>query len=191
MADEQAWCSELFGLIGEKALLRFDANGAWNCVQAESWLKFLSLSAVPIDYVEQPLPVGQEQLMAEMAQAHGVRVALDESIVAYQDLDRWLDLFPKGPFVIKLALLGSLQRLRAWREHHPELQLIYSSAFETFLGMEGGLRLAASDPYCGTALGYGVSHYWENDHWQQHASGPEMDLLKLKGESMQGLWQRL
>ena len=189
LSDELDCCQQLLSKIDGKAKLRLDANGAWTRAQAETWLK--NLPSHSIDYLEQPLPVGEEGVMAELAEAYPLTIALDESVLSDHDLATALRLFPQGPFVIKPALLGSVSAIQLWRKQHPQVSLIYSSAFETVLGVEASLRLAASDPNAQQALGYGVSHYWNKSFLNCHTAGPSIRILSWSSSDFEKLWQQL
>ena len=82
--------------------LRLDANGGLSELDFKDWLEFLE--GKPIDYLEQPLGVGLENRMLEVAEPFSTPLALDESIAGADSLRRWCN-WP-GPLVVKPSLLG-------------------------------------------------------------------------------------
>jgi O-succinylbenzoate synthase len=103
---EQAIFGELATRLPEGARLRLDANGGLSVECLESWLSFLQAHRGRVDYLEQPLAVGEEAVMARCSEASGIPIALDESLHGADGL-RWLEAraWP-GPLVVKPALAG-------------------------------------------------------------------------------------
>ncbi len=91
---ERHLCAELFKLLHGKGILRLDANAGLSREDAEAWLAFLE--DYPVEFLEQPLPPGEEKHMAALANRYAVPVALDESLCGPGELARWSELFPKG-----------------------------------------------------------------------------------------------
>ena len=81
--------------------------------------------------------------MGDYMEASGIGIALDESLNG-RDRVRWLK--PNawaGPLVIKAPLMGELSQL-ADRLAPVAEQVVFSSIFETGIGLENSLRLADS-----------------------------------------------
>ncbi len=101
---------------------------------------------------------GAERRVRQLAASREVPVALDESLVTVEGVQvtlqhlRWF-----GPLVLKGALLGYpddlLRALEAARN-----PLVFSSVFETGIGLHAGLRLAA-EAGAREPVGYGTLAY--------------------------------
>ena len=154
---ERALVARLLARLPAGGRLRLDANGTLEEAVLGDWLAFLA-GEDGIDFLEQPLPVGAEGAMQAKAAAAGVALALDESVVAGRlasvvETARWT-----GPLVLKGSLLGDPRALV--RELAPRRQRkVFSSAFETALGLVGNLRLAARAG-ADEAVGFGTLAYF-------------------------------
>lgn len=125
--------------------IRFDANASLSVAQLEQWLDLLSLYPEQVDYIEQPLVCGEEGTMARYMEASGVTIALDESLNGVGG-HRWLEPSAwSGVLVIKAPLLGDVTALVAQLESVAE-KLVFSSVFETGIGLENSLCLADALP---------------------------------------------
>ena len=91
--------------------------------------------------------------MGDYMEASGIGIALDESLNG-TDRDHWLkpNAWP-GVFVIKAPLMGELSQL-ADRLAPVAEQVVFSSVFETGIGLENSLRLADSLPQVFRPIGY-------------------------------------
>ncbi len=131
--------------------LRLDANGGLKPAEMKRWLAVLSEFRGKIEYLEQPLAVGQELAMAEVARASGIPIALDESLNGRSGA-HWLDAW-EGPLVIKPLLMGDINALI--RRLQPlAARLILSSVFETGVGLENVRVLAGALPELNYATGF-------------------------------------
>ncbi|MBC2595595.1 o-succinylbenzoate synthase [Ruficoccus amylovorans] len=187
---ERALCAELFKLLHGHGILRLDANAGLSREETEAWMAFLE--DYPVEYLEQPLPPGEEAFMAALAGRYSVPVALDESLCGPGALERWSGLFPQGPFIVKPALIGRVEDYRAWRAFHPGVRVIYSSVFETAIGIENALRLAALDEHCAEAAGFGtLESFPHEDQLGWHTYGPSLTAGTLDAAACEELWKRL
>ena len=141
--------------------LRLDANGSLDLAAARTWLEFVR-SEPRIQFLEQPLPVGH----AGYASLGTAKVALDESFLTPAGL-AW-----DGPVVVKPLLVGDWDRFLAWRQAEPTRAVTYSSCFETAIGRQGALWLAAQDLSTG-AVGFDTLGRFEMDGRDRHVGGPE------------------
>jgi O-succinylbenzoate synthase len=150
---EQAIFGELATRLPEGARLRLDANGGLSVECLESWLSFLQAHRGRVDYLEQPLAVGEEAVMARCSEASGIPIALDESLHGADGL-RWLEAraWP-GPLVVKPALAGDDRRLIE-RLRPVARQVVLSSVFETQVGLENALHLADQLPGLNRVIGF-------------------------------------
>jgi O-succinylbenzoate synthase len=150
---EQAIFRELVALLPVGGRLRLDANGGFSMAALESWLRVLQQFPKQVEYLEQPLAVGQEAAMAQLAASSCVPIALDESLHSEGGL-RWFETDAwSGPLVVKPALMGAagtlVERLRP-----VAAQVVLSSVFETSVGLENTLRIADQLPDYNLAIGF-------------------------------------
>jgi len=148
-------------LRGFNGTLRLDANGSLDLAAARHWLEFVR--AEPrVEFLEQPLPVGH----AGYASLGTDKVALDESFLTPAGLS-W-----DGPVVAKPLLVGDWDKFLAWRRSQPQRRVAYSSCFETAIGRQAALWLAAQDGAAG-AVGFDTLGRFEMDGRERHVGGPE------------------
>jgi O-succinylbenzoate synthase len=138
--------------------LRLDANGSLDLQAARRWAELVRAEE-RIEFLEQPLPVGH----LGYASIGPVKIALDESFLTPAGL-AW-----DGTVVVKPLLAGDWDDLLAWRAAHKGV-VVYSSCFETAVGRQGALWLAAQDPAAGT-VGFDTLGRFEHDGRDQHAPG--------------------
>jgi O-succinylbenzoate synthase len=153
IAKEITTARTLLDSLPSTVRLRFDANAGLVANELEQWLEFLIPYRPRVDFIEQPLACGQEALMANYMEATGIGIALDESLNG-SDRERWLK--PNawaGVLVIKAPLMGELSQL-ADRLAPVAGQVVFSSVFETGIGLENSLRLADSLPQLFRSVGY-------------------------------------
>lgn len=153
--------AEIRGLLARfDGALRLDANASLDLAAARTWLEFVR-GEPRIEFLEQPLPVGH----AGYASLGAAKVALDESFLTPAGL-AW-----DGPVVVKPLLVGDWDRFRAWRQAEPSRSVVYSSCFETAIGRQGSLWLAAQDRTA-TAVGFDTLGRFERDGRDRHLGGP-------------------
>lgn len=152
--------------------LRLDANGALDLETAKRYLDFLDTQ--PIAFLEQPLAAGQEAAMLALADQHTTPIAWDESIGCIRAIKAAEAKGFRGVYVIKPSILGSLDEFLSWREAGPAKTLVYSSAFESSLGIDRILRLAATDPLPVLPLGLGPLAYYQPSPLVWHSFGPKL-----------------
>lgn len=170
---ELAIFEELVSLLPMGAKLRLDANGGLTWQQADTWLRVCD--GYKIEYLEQPLPPNQFDLMLRLSQRHETPIALDESVATLNQLQTCYQQNWRGIFVIKPPIAGSPIQLRHFCQTH-SLDIVWSSVFETPVArryIETHLMTALPSD---RATGFGVEH-WFRDHWQYDAADQ--------------LWQRL
>ena len=156
--------------------LRLDANGSLDLQTARRWAEFARAQA-QVEFLEQPLPVGHPGY----ASLGPDKIALDESFLTPGGID-W-----SGTIVVKPLLAGDWDDLLAWRATH-EGNVVYSSCFETAIGRQGALWLAAQDAAAGT-VGFDTLGRFENDGRDRHAHGPSAG--GLPSYDWAGFWHDL
>jgi O-succinylbenzoate synthase len=189
---EAALLEKLIARLPAHALLRLDANGALNLREWKFWcgaLKSLGPATRAIEFFEQPGMFRLDNL--RWAATAPVPVALDESVTAssarhHSSLKKW-----PGPLVIKPSLWSGLDDFIRWRVR---TDLVYSSVFETSVGLHILLNLAATDARAGNrALGLGTLDAFADDGLQlpTHAPGPMLAPAKLSSADFLPLWNQL
>lgn len=159
LQDELQLLTQLVTLLPPDCRLRLDANGGLTYTQAQRWLD--RCDASQIEFLEQPLPPDQLALMQELAANSVAPIALDESVSTMTQLQSCYNSGWRGIYVIKPAIVGSPTQLRQFCQHHP-IDAVFSSVFETAIGRQAGLQLAAELGNRDRAMGYGTTH-WFND----------------------------
>lgn len=159
-AEEQAILADLLAQLPADVTLRLDANGGWNWQTACQWLQWLQTWAADrIEFVEQPLPAGEDHRLIALARAFAVPLALDESVVSWQHLQRWQQRQWPGLYVLKPALFGAPERLNSLlAQGLRREQLVFSSALEGAIARTAIFhQLNAWLPQ--HALGFGVERW--------------------------------
>jgi O-succinylbenzoate synthase len=154
--------------LPNSAKLRLDANGGLSYEEAKLWLGRCDNFKSRIEFIEQPLPVGDFEGMLELSECFESAIALDESVATLQQLESCFQQGWRGIFVIKPAIVGSPSRLRQFCQQH-QLDLVFSSVFETAIGRQAALQLAAELSPQNRAVGFGTNHYFapEESNWLQ------------------------
>ena len=168
--------------------IRLDANGALDLESAIAWGE--RLANIPqIEYLEQPLPLNQMLAYKELQKVTTTPIAFDESTTHLPDLSAMTAGGWDGYIVCKPLIHGPLDTIANWRRIFPG-KLSFSSVFETAIGMEILLQIAAEDEEP-LALGAGTLAYFEDDGFSLHPVGPELTPGKVSLEDMQTLWRQL
>jgi O-succinylbenzoate synthase len=147
--------------------LRLDANGGLSYEEANLWLwtcdniKANQEISVEIEFIEQPLPVGQLERMLELSMFYGTAIALDESVATFNQLVTCYQQGWREIFVIKPAIVGSPSRLRQFCQQH-KIDAVFSSVFETAIARQAALQLAAELSQHNRAVGFGITHFFEH-----------------------------
>ncbi len=123
----------------DEMILRVDANGAFTKENVREKLK--SLSEFNIHSIEQPIEVGQWELMAELCQENILPIALDEEligIISAEDKVRLLDKIKPQYIILKPSLHGGILSSKEWIELAEERNIGWwmTSALESNLGLE-------------------------------------------------------
>ncbi|MBD2088189.1 o-succinylbenzoate synthase [Trichocoleus sp. ST-U3] len=167
IADELKIFQRLTQTLPEGVKLRLDANGGLSYEEANLWLwtcdnvKAEELP-VEIEFLEQPLSVAQFQGMAELSMCYATAIALDESVATIDQMEAAYRDGWRGIFVIKPCIAGSPSRLRQFCQQH-EIDAVFSSVFETAIGRQAALKLAAELSRHNRAVGFGINHWFDED----------------------------
>ncbi|MEM8603278.1 MAG: o-succinylbenzoate synthase [Cyanobacteria bacterium P01_H01_bin.121] len=145
------------------ARLRLDANGGLNLDTTHQLLNLCDrLPAGTIEFVEQPLPPAQFAELLAIAQTYRTPIALDESVASLEQLHACHAADWPGIYVLKASILGSPTELDALIRD-ANLDVVFSTVFETSIGRQHCLHLAAAIANPNRALGFGTQHWFEDD----------------------------
>ncbi|MBO3460222.1 o-succinylbenzoate synthase [Aetokthonos hydrillicola Thurmond2011] len=158
LADELEVFYELVKALPSDAKLRLDANGGLSFIEAVEWLKVCD----GIEFLEQPLAVSEFDAMLDLSRQYSTKLALDESVANFQQLQVCYQRGWRGIFVIKPAIFGSPKLLRQFCGNH-EIDAVFSTVFETPIGRRFGLKLTAELTKNDRAAGFGVAHWFAED----------------------------
>lgn len=165
--------------------LRLDANGGLNFKTAQEWLKLAEHSA--IEFIEQPLEPTQRDELMKLTEVSSTRIALDETVATSNELIELSELGWKGIFVVKPSRLGNLEKFLNWRSQSPR-EIVYSSALETSVGTELGLKLASLDLNNSRAIGYGVGQWFIEDSLYIHPESPTLKAGLITNTQLQQIF---
>ncbi|WP_017315793.1 o-succinylbenzoate synthase [Mastigocladopsis repens] len=159
---------ELLTQIPASAKLRLDANGGLSYEEANLWLRTCdNIKAdhelpIEIEFIEQPLSVDEFEAMLELSYCYETAIALDESVATLNQLTSCFKQGWREIFVIKPGIVGSPSRLRQFFQQH-EIDAVFSSVFETAIGRQAALELAAQLSQRNRAVGFGVNHWFAQE----------------------------
>lgn len=191
LEQEFAWLNRLIEELPPQGQLRLDANGGLRPESFKRWLE--QLESIPqFEFLEQPLPPAEQDMMLEASRPHGIQIALDESVSQLDSLLKSLISGWTGLLVIKPSIVGSPFQYLQWQAGW-ERDFVFSSAFETAIGMESALRLIAQVPQRERirSLGFGTNAYFEDDGFSLHGNLPEISAGVIELEAFEALWKRL
>lgn len=99
----------------EEVVLRVDANGAFDARSAPAIL--VRLAELGVESIEQPVPAGLYEVMAELCADPPLPIALDEDLIGHNTYDAKVDLLdavkPQA-IVIKPSLVGGWKAAHDW-----------------------------------------------------------------------------
>ena len=98
--------------------------------------------------------------MQELSNSYSTPIALDESIANFQQLEFCFHQGWGGIFVIKPAIIGSPFRLKEFCKKH-QIDIVFSSVFETEIGRKAALKLAAELSTNNRAVGFAINHFFQ------------------------------
>lgn len=160
-----------------KLELRVDANGAWNADDA--FEKLRDLNRFSLHSIEQPVPAGADELMAEVCAKSPVPVALDEALIGLNPERDALRIFKHirpAYLVFKPTLIGGFSVADAWIQQARK----YNTGWWATSALESNIGLSAIAQWCGE---------YQNPLHQGLGTGALFEenfpsALNLKGEEM-------
>ncbi|HAV14277.1 MAG TPA: o-succinylbenzoate synthase [Opitutae bacterium] len=178
---------ELVEIMPKGAQLRLDANGSLDLETLQRLLVAIAPVVDKIEYVEQPLAVGHESVMAEMMAASGVSIALDESLNGEAGCD-WLERW-QGPLVVKPALMGDVSQLLCRLKPVAD-RVILSSVFETGVGLHNAFTLGNRVGASQRAVGFDTLEPFD-DALQPMKPAPVLDSQQCSFMDLENIWKTL
>jgi L-alanine-DL-glutamate epimerase-like enolase superfamily enzyme len=135
--------------VGPAVALRLDVNGAWDLPTAEDRIE--AVARFDLDYVEQPLPPGDDDALAELRRRVSVPIAADESVESVRAARDLVERDAADTLVVKLARIGgpSAAREIADLASARGVGLVLSNLFETGVGIAASMVVAAVLPVLG------------------------------------------
>jgi o-succinylbenzoate synthase len=127
-------------VLDRSVALRLDANRRWTLEQANSFLN--RVAGLDIEYIEEP--INNLRMLPELQGSTPVPIALDESLSEYFATGMQTRFVPAA-VVLKPSLVGGWGKclnLHKWAQSR-RVKVVISSAFESAVGMEGLMHLAA------------------------------------------------
>ncbi len=124
--------------------LRLDANGAWS--EAEAWRALEQLSALDIEFIEQPLAANQLAEASRLRSARLVPIAADEAAANEADVARLIAHGAADWIVVKPAAAGGLRaadRIVA-KAREAGLGIVVTSLLDSAIGVAAALHFAVS-----------------------------------------------
>jgi O-succinylbenzoate synthase len=161
MESELRWFDQLVQALPPSAQLRLDANGGLTQNQAEQWLQVADQAGI-VEFMEQPLPPEEFDVIKAMHDQYKTAIALDESVATLNQLKTCYQQGWRGIFVIKAAIAGSPTQLRQFCQAH-DLDVVFSSVFERAIARIAVLNLAVELSHPHRAVGFGVNHWFVED----------------------------
>jgi O-succinylbenzoate synthase len=198
LGDELALFDDVCAALPPGGKLRLDANGAWDRRAAERWLE--RCAERPVEFVEQPCFAGPSEsvrtrargddTLLGLAEDFPTPLALDESLVCEEDLERWLGAGWRGVFVVKPALFAD-PRAALDRLQQAKAEVVFSSALETALGARTALRLAFQWPGTPRALGFGVWPLFSDSRFDGGYAAPFVHRADVDRIDAEAIWTAL
>lgn len=198
VAGELGILDDLCAALPTGARLRLDANGAWEPRHAHRWLE--RCAERPVEFVEQPCfaPPGQgdaarrraEDALLGLAHDFPTPIALDESLVADADVDRWVSVRWPGWYVVKPSLFADIDAALS-RLARSGATVVFSSALETAVGARSALRAAFGWKGEPKALGFGVWPLFADARFDGPAAAPFIRAEDVARINPEALWNAL
>lgn len=184
--DELRIAQQLFEQLSEGQQLRFDANASLSEDAFKRWLGVLQPHRDRVDYLEQPLPVGEEARMQSFGEAAGIDIALDESLNGlsgkqFLAMDEW-----SGVYVLKPLLAGGINHIR---EHlsNKSGRVVFSSAFETDVGVSNVFTLVEGSDKPIRPLGFDTRDAFEDSLVMSGSSS----VRPLSSDEKEAMWNSI
>ncbi|WP_339383337.1 o-succinylbenzoate synthase [Oculatella sp. LEGE 06141] len=173
LKQELQQVEQLLYALPAGANVRLDANGGLNWNEACQWLQAcdaLNTATIPearVEFIEQPLPPDQFEVMLKLNDQYETAIALDESVATIDQLEACYEQGWRGMVIVKAAIAGSPVRLQQFcQTANPDI--VWSSVFETAIAQHFiKTRLIPSISRSSRAIGFGVRHWFADSALNQ------------------------
>lgn len=127
-----------------EAQIRIDANAGWSEGQARE--AFAALADMNLEFIEQPLAVGQAAVARRLSAEYEIPLALDEEIATVPDAIRLCEHGLCDILVLKPMMLGGISACKTVVESAQQrgIGVVFTSAWESDVGLAATLHLAAA-----------------------------------------------
>ncbi len=162
--------------------LRLDANRNWSFEQAEYFLS--QMNPDKIEYIEEPLKF--QQSLEKLYLYTGIPYAYDETL-HNRDFNKPVNRAGLAALIIKPSFVGNMARIKklvhAGREARKKI--VFTSAFESGLGLSAIACMASAWGSPATAMGLGTFSFFSQDTLQPRFSAKNM-VWQWQDESWSG-----
>lgn len=145
------------------AVLRLDANESWHPEWAAAHLA--DFADFGIDYVEQPIPAGDNAALARVRRESPVEIAADEASLDAASIRALLDADAVDALILKPQRLGgpdrTLEIIRLAAERG--VRCTITNSLETAVGIATALHIASLHPAPIPDCGFGTSRFFAED----------------------------
>ncbi len=177
MDEEIRNVQNLCSVLPAHKKLRLDANRNWSFEQAEYFLS--QMNPDKIEYIEEPLKF--QQSLEKLYLYTGIPYAYDETLQNH-DFDIPMNRVGLAALIIKPALVGNMARIKNMVQSGREARkkVVFTSAFESGLGLSAIACMASAWGSPATAMGLGTFSFFPQDtlqpafaaqnmvwHWQE------------------------
>ncbi|MCK4857803.1 MAG: o-succinylbenzoate synthase [candidate division Zixibacteria bacterium] len=131
-------------LVGVGKTIRLDANRCYRFTEASDFLS--QVARYGIEYIEEPLGKAEINRLPELRRKTNVPIAVDESIVDIDMVNRWLTAGAVDVVVIKPTVLGGISRAINLAEMATAkgAKVIITTTMESGVGVAACLQVAAA-----------------------------------------------
>jgi len=160
LEDDIFLIQEINNIFEGKVKLRLDANRSWSLEQAKLFTK--GTIDTNIEFIEEPVndPFDHQAFYENT----GIRFALDETLTdcSIEDIKSMTGL---AAFIIKPSVFGSINFIKSWIDFANVLNVnvIFSSAFESSIGLWSIAQMASAFSRDGTAHGLDTYRWLKQD----------------------------
>ncbi len=151
--------------FGGNVKFRLDANGGLDLTKSIRLCK--ELEAFNIDYIEQPLPKGELEDLAELRNHTSIPIAVDESLSDFESAEKIIQKQSADVFVIKPMVTGSFSACKSIVDlvKSENKRSIITSSLEGPIGLLGCIHFTAALSI-NEACGLSTNCFYEKSKFQ-------------------------
>jgi o-succinylbenzoate synthase len=149
--------------LGGDAVIRLDANGAWDEATARNALQ--RLAACDIEYIEQPVAADDVEALRRLRALRLIPIAADESVQRPEQARAILALGAADVLILKPMALGGILRARALYAEARDagVDAVCTGFIDSAVGRAAVAQLCASLPMLQHAQGLGTGALFTDD----------------------------